>query len=702
MGPTPLSMVKHAVHPSRFGRSRLLFAASLVAAAGLAWVLTRTEPAVDERAAGRAASSAGAASSATALADAESSAAASERAIALPQAPNTFNLGSEEQPAPQAENEAAFLTIRILQATGEVAPGVGIQWIVRQLSGEHGEVNVESESNEEGLLAIEEQPFWWNALFGEEPGPYDGIFLAAGLRSSLPYNEYAETEFDESPHVLWLEEEPPRDRPFDLVLPPSGFVRFEWDPPLDGLGAPLDTFHLHVRRSDGDYFPGWRTGIYPEKGASSLLFGPVGLGWEIYGSLSSLGVVDALGEVRELGPTRAGETVALQIQINDEHRDLIHLTGIATENTDQALADTYLKLALADPDVYGTRQSSLRTDAEGRWSITLPRSHLASPIHLRAPYLDPEKRGLAWHDLTSFTGTVLDVGHVALRPLAAQDSLEPQPRFLASGRILDTAGTPIPRALVQIESASQPAAATAQSPAVWSRLATARTGSDGKYSLESPADPSTLQLRVTASHRDYRALPSRQVAVGSADVNFTLHRGWSVSFPFKIPSWAALTEAVRISFQGPEGRGYPYWLETQDGMRCVVSGLEPGLHRLLISLEGGDYVFVDREVEVAGDVELEAIDLTEAIAICAVQLVDPSGRPVESQSVQVLEELTHVPLHNSAWIEKRGRLSVAVPTSVSSVFLAIRGVGHTRVSASHFFKPGIDEPPEELVLTLRP
>ncbi len=684
------------------GRTKILFAVSLASAAGLIWFLARAEPAVLEHAAETSTASTGTHSNSTALTNAVASTASDGRAALDPQAPEDPKVGSIEGASSPAGIEGAFLTVRVLQTTGEPAPRSGIQWIVRSVTGEVGEVYVKGESDREGLLAIEEQPIWWNSLFGTEPGPYRGMFVAAGLRSSLPYNEYAETELDEFPNVHWIEEEPPRDRPLDLVLPPSGFVRFEWDPPTDGLGAPLEAFHLHVRRSDGDYFPGWRTGIYSEEGSSSFLAGPFGLGWEVYGSLSSRGVVGQLGLVTAPGPTRVGQTVVLKIQIHDEHRDLVHLTGVATEDTGQALAETYLKLALADPEISGVSQISLLTGADGRWSLAIPRARLASPIYLTAPNPKPGRRGLAWHEPESLTGTVLDVGQVALSPLAAEADSEPQLRFLVAGRVQDTGGTPIPKALVQIESAPQAAGESEDSRPVWSYLTTVRTDAGGEYSFEFPAEPPALQLRITASHPEYRTLPSRQMPEGSANVDFTLQLGCSVSFPFTLPAWTAVTQAVEVSLQGPSERRYPTWVETPDGRHCVFSGLELGSHRLTVSLDGGDYVFVDEEIEVAGDIELEAVDLTEAIGICAAVLLDPSGQPIERRYVDVFEEPSQVALHKAAWIEERGRIWVAVPTSADSVLLEIRGVGRTRVNSSQFFQPGIEEPPEALVLTVRP
>ena len=80
------------------------------------------------------------------------------------------------------------------------------------------------------------------------------------------------------PGVLWLTEEPQEGELVELVLPPAGAVRFEWDPIVRDGAEVLAGYFLHIRRADGKHFPRWRTGFTVPPGATRHVFAPVGTG----------------------------------------------------------------------------------------------------------------------------------------------------------------------------------------------------------------------------------------------------------------------------------------------------------------------------------------------------------------------------------------------------------------------------------------
>ncbi|MEM6671841.1 MAG: carboxypeptidase-like regulatory domain-containing protein [Planctomycetota bacterium] len=611
-----------------------------------------------------------------------------------------------EAPVP-ALPEDARLVVRVLDSSGSPVEDVAVEWVVVHATYGVNEQSIDGTTDELGRLVPEHADRLLGARFGAGGGPW--MLSALGLRGTLPFNEYEPRDGPDPQGVLWLEDEPAMGEVIDIVLPPSGSVRFEWDPLLAGDGSPvLENYHLHIRRADGDYFPGWRTGFTVPAGAAHHDFGPVGLGWEVYGSLTHPDLLGTLGTVRAAGPTQPGQAVTLRIPRADDQSDLVRLHGIATDATGTAMTATRTKVSLGDPDVRGTPGKGALTGDDGTWSFLVARAtldaHLGAEANPGLVTLSARRDGDVHRGTATFARADLEGEEVALGPIALVPPVPegPEPILIAEGRVLDQAGEPIRRAYVSVEGrCAVRGTEVVEQPSEWTTLDSTRTDGEGRYVLREAVELTDGVVRVTAGHRDYLSVDPVEVAVGRDDVDFQLTRGLAVALKIDIEPWAAIADAVSLRFSGNGVSRSPSLMDFAGHYEERFSGLEAGNYRLEVRMRGGEWVLFEKEIDVQGDLDLGVVDLKGRFATCHLEITDETGAPLDQRYVRIVDAATGRTVDRSARIGDAGVCHVIVPNDIDGIRVIASDGRFAEVPASAFTVPTRGVVPPRLAVTVQ-
>lgn len=591
----------------------------------------------------------------------------------------------------------ARLVVRVLDARGEPVVGVSIEWVLIWTMGQLSDGIIEGVSDAAGRIPIAETTRGLQGRFGKEP-PFAGMVAKLGLRCTLPFEAYQPTDEDAAPGVLWLDTEPEHGAVIDLVLPPSGAVRFEWDALVDGRGEPLEAPFLHIRRSDGKHFPGWRTGFNVPVGVTEHLFTPVGLGWEVYGALSHGEVVGTLGTVRAPGPTVAGETTVARIELEPAQLDLAYICGVALDAGGVPVSQRRLHAALGDPDERSAPQRSVLTDATGAWSFNVRRDQLAPRLTVLAPGQEGEPRGEALLDLSDPERRAFEVGEITLVPTLREGSAE---TVLVRGRVTDTAGVALQDAYVSVKAQVRTRGGKPiDDSEAWTELGPARTNRSGLYEAQAAVELSNAMLRVCPSHRDCLSAESMEVPAGSVGVDFALTRGAAISLQVDADPWAVMSESITLRFAGESRSNQPSLMDFYGHYGGRFSGLAEGSYTLSFLIHGGDWVLHRQVVEVRGDVELGTVDLRGRLALCHLRLLALGGAAVPKGYVHVVDAATRTTIDRSAKVDERGQLDLVVPADVSALKLHYVGHGTAEIPASLFVVPEAGVAPVRTTITL--
>ncbi len=597
----------------------------------------------------------------------------------------------------------AFLTLRAVDSKGQPALGVQFEWVLASPQGGLNDSSIEGVSDARGLLGVMEAPRWWQALFGDgELSDEDKMMAAfvkrAGVRPKLPFNELQPTDEEEAPGVLWLTEAPNLDATLDLVLPPFGYVDFQWEALRGGDGVLVDTYYLHVRRSDDGHFSGWRSGLYVEGGATHYRFGPIGLGWQVYGDLTATGVYSKLGSHRGPGPTVEGETVPFKIEFHDEQRTLAHVSGVVLDPAGNPLAEQAINVTFGDPGDKDTPRRTLATDSEGRWAYNLARSRLGAQIHVARSRVQPPLVGMRALDVADPEQTKFEVGEIRTQEVEPEES---KVRLLASGLILDDAdGAPLRRASASVYGHARTVRDKRKDPEKWTLLGSAYTGKDGAFSIEAEVDLADPRLQVRASEGDYRRQEPREVDLGASGLEFRLVRGAAVRLEVDIEPALAVTDAISLRFVGEGVSRNPSLMDFMGGYRGRFGGLESGKYELTIRLHGGNAVLHQQTVDVTGDVDLGTIDLKGLTALCHLRLVDAGGTLIRGSYVSVTDPASGVTIDSSARVDDRGRVSLRIPANLGAVVVQRSDVGSAEVPSSWFVPVEVEGELERRTLVL--
>lgn len=597
-------------------------------------------------------------------------------------------------PVVDANAPPARLIVRVVDFTGTPVAGVEIEWVVRAATGQVDGAMIRGTSDAHGLIAVDNADRYLDACFGanDEASPYTAMIQAVGLRSKLPFDEYQGADELQAPGVLWLTAEPQPGVPVELKLPPSGFVRFEWEPINDAAGEPIEGAWLSVRRSDGDHFPGWRTSLAVTGGAH--VFGPVGLGWEVFGSLAPHGVYGGLDAVRAPGPMRAGETVT--VRIPRAAHDLVRIHGRVTNELDEPMTRRVF-IAFGDPEEPSVPQIGLELDPSGAFDLQLPRAMLHAIGTAYDRWDERKRRTQVALDVDNLERHEFDLGTIVLEPQLGEKVL------LASGRVTDPEGKPLQRATVTIDAlALSVGGEPVEDPGTRTTLGYATTDKHGEYRFEALCELADGQVRVRPSIRDYLASEPRTVPAGSTDVDFALVAGLSVTLDLQFDPWAVLFDPVAIRFTGNGRNNNPSLMDFYGHYQRRFSALEPGTYRIEVRMRSSPWVLWEREVVVVGDQDLGVVDLRGALRTCALLVVDADGQPVAREAVSVRDAASGRVIDRSARTSESGHVHLLVPTAAGDLTLAHPELGTGTVPASLFVVPTQDGPPSYATITLRP
>jgi hypothetical protein len=596
-----------------------------------------------------------------------------------------------------------------VDGAGAPQQGVGLDWIQRLSIGTANFQALDGTTGADGLLVLAEAPEWWAYMSESNTSPHAGKLRAVGVRSSLPFDAHVPTDTDDAPGTVWLDSEPQAGAVVEVVLPPTGGVRFEWGEIPGADGAPLTDFFLHVRRSDGEHFPRWRTGFKTTPDARGHLFAPVGLGWEVYGELSTHHVVGALGRVKAPGPTVPGEVVTLHIEVDATHRDLVQLTGVAVADDGAPLGGPMrVRYELGPEGAPTISGRSLALDEEGRWRVQLPRTKLNSPLRLTHAAAN-ERRATVPFD-SAHIARVLDVGTVALRavpPVVAPPAPVPTP--LARGRVVDTEGAPVKSAEVSVWGRAHSLKGAGTSAKDLALLASAYTKKDGSYELAAVTELAPGALRIGARHHEFLDTTTRKCDPGATDIDFVLTRGAQVSVRLQVEPMLVLSELIRPRLKGPNGRQGPVSRgegergrdRAPDEFPVRFTGLPDGELTLVIDVGQSHLPLVELEVAVHGDTDLGTIDLRGKLGIGYLRLSNATGERVDTRHFDLRDAVTNEDVAHEAVRLEPGRVMLIAPSALCDFTLDCGEAGTAHVPRSLLRPIGEVEVPEFAPVTVR-
>lgn len=570
----------------------------------------------------------------------------------------------EAAPAAQAEAPAlpaARLVLRIVDQGGAPVQGVSVEWLRRIKGMGIAESPTRGESNADGLLAVPEADRDLEAYFGNDPetAMMREMFTGLGVRPTPPFEAYMSDDELERPGAVWLDAMPDPAHPIEVVLPPFGAVRFVWDPVVDATGVEIEEFWLQVRRSDGKHFSGWRSGLAAEPGATELVFAPVGLGWEVSGNLSSRRVQGVLGHIQGPGPTVEGEVVTLRLE--QIERDLVRFHGRFVD----VEGAPFTRMVRLEFDAQGTDyplKTAYTNMTDGRFETQCDRHHLGATgrAYVDAHIDDRRPEATFALDLSDPTRRDFDLGTLVLTPTLGVK------QRIVSGRVTDTAGQPVNRAYASVwAQATMLDGEPTESSNGWTRIGYTSTDADGQYALDALAEIPSGEVRVDMHSEDYLRPPSHTVPIGSAGVDFELERGTSVTLDINLDPWTVMFDPVALSFEGEGRRFNPSLMDFYGHYKQRFSGLAPGTYTLTIEMQSGDYVLYQTKVEVDGDVDLGAVDLTGQLALVRLAIEDANGSPPAKYSCSLVDSGAGVMIDRSLATDQTGRVAALVPRAVA-------------------------------------
>lgn len=584
----------------------------------------------------------------------------------------------------------ARLVIRVVDGEGGPVRGIGLEWVFEVPGGRVRPQEIKGETDRFGLLEVERAGQFLDALFRpEEVGAYAGMGPErAGLRASLPFDEYEATPDDPAPGTLWLVEEPERGVPVEIVLPPTGLVRITWDAFQGAGGELVQPEQLLVLRPSTEGPPRWRPRWRLDREPRESVDLRVGLGWELECDLWTGRVMGVQARSRHAGPTAAGEVVKIHLDPGAEGRRLVRLRGVAHDHAGAVLGDVPLRIEVGPDPTQPFARGVVRSDEDGSWSVQAPLELLNGVVRVSDTSLRPADAADVALPSLGEAQEELDLGIVTLLPpeghVPAID--------LVAGRVVDANGEGLGtgRTYVYVEAHARSVKGEARDPADWVQVARVRTSRDGSFEVRERVELADAMLRVTPSDADHFKAEPTLAAAGEDDLTLTLRKGCSVQVQIDADPWAALTEEISLRFQG-EGRDHkPSIMDFASHYRGRFSGLDPGTYRLTVRIHGGEWVLHDEEVVVNGDVDLGRVDLRGALMQCYVAVQDADGRPLEKGWASTRDAATGVEIDGSARIDADGGAMLVVPRGVD-VMLTARDGAQALVPASWFIETTLEE-----------
>lgn len=529
--------------------------------------------------------------------------------------PSTRHAGANPGPRATEKPELDELQVLVVDLDGVPTPAIPVD-LVETLDLTLGELQVRRRAvtDDFGRATFESCAGLIQLAFPEPTEPRADFEHGRrlGVRADLP-------SVDKIDHdaVVWIEAMPSEGDLTVVVLPPFGWLEVSVAPPTDGdLGRPgFDStrpYFVQVGRiGEGPAWThetGWIPGGIPQR------LGPLGLDLDLEVLLTKKGCFGPAGRASIKGPSVHGDVIEVLLPCAAERV----LLGVVVMPGGRPLANTRIKLVLAAPP--GTPDSPVittaPTDSNGRWSASFPA--VLHPSELRIEHLpvgDP-LRHQARVDLGSLPGgdRVCDLGVIPLAP-TLDHAPNRQQRLVASGKVLDSDGTPILGARVTASSTDP------DEPGL-EVLDQTMTNGLGAYELMSTSELLPSSVQVAVRHVQFVPMEPRRVLLGSTDVDFVLAFGASITLPSHLDPQLAFGLSLVLEGVGPAPAEH-----TRKTYGGTLDGLEPGQYQLSLGLAKSDWSLHTETVTLAEgqDLELEPVDLRNRLTSLHLRFLTSSG-----------------------------------------------------------------------------
>lgn len=557
-----------------------------------------------------------------------------------PSTGTTATARAEVTAPPDPATPEEGLVIRAVGADGKTVPHVTVEWVLRARTGGIGGRHLRGSTDARGLLEVERADEFLSAYFG--PGPASAFTSAVGLRCAMPFEELAPTEEDDAPYTTWLDGRPEPGSVVDVRVPPYGFVHFTWEAPPSPHGGLLHPTTLMVRRSDNGHFPGWRDGVRLDDGASEFTFGPIGLGWEVWGGLARTGLLDDLGGATGAGPQLAGETVTIPLVVRPEDHGLVALRGRVVPFTppkNGGRPRAYLEFH--DRERERARRKSVALGEEGRFELLMRRAKVPGAITIQVGHKGDALTASRALPALAPDCSVLDMGEVRLQ--APPRTQETPDVALVSGRVVDVDGAPLAGAQVYVYGRASRIGEREVRGSPYGHLTSARTDASGLFDISAAVVLASDDIFVDARCDGYVRPRGVAAKVGSTGVELILERGADVRMTLRVHDYLLMSESISFDLarcrNSAERRGMKQGSDGEPSeWPWVFRGVPPGEHTFAVKLHGSDWPPLEFPVEVRGaakTIDLGLIDLTDEYRLASLRLVDGEGNLVTDGRLRV-------------------------------------------------------------------
>ncbi len=428
-------------------------------------------------------------------------------------------------------------------------------------------------------------------------------------------------------------------KPLVITLPPTGKVEVQvvgpGGPPPDGTVS----IGLIVENEGGHKpFPFSKLSAPVQGGKAVFPFVGLGLFLRIYPELKAISSIRGLPPpaAEGPGPTVPGGTAVFRIALT---QGIVLITGRILLPSGAPLSKRTKNLRKVllwerNGDFVARMEDQLKTDEKGRFRFPLPsgsswksRSHATSRIlEIHLPYGKTGGDMKAVIDLSrSFLPGTIDLGDIRLVP----------PVFLASGKVTDSSGRPLPGAEIEacvkkrVGSRSYLSSLTDHS---------ALSDEQGRFRVYGEETKEAIILKA----RKAGWLPEKAgpVPPGTRGVLLVMRKGGRVRADFRLgPSLSLEDLELKLVFQEPGGKKRRLFTYKREGNQVLWESLPTGKATLEVFLPScPDPLVRIPDIEViegkeTKDPRLEGIDLSSRILVLDLELEDTQGNPIPSARI---------------------------------------------------------------------
>jgi hypothetical protein len=422
----------------------------------------------------------------------------------------------------------------------------------------------------------------------------------------------------------------PPSETLELRLPAVGSVQVELDSAPPESWVALEVFGLDENPDEIERERHFETWLPLEEG--KVRFPCVEAGRQLLVWLRTRDFEAPVDEVLRRGPRAQGESVVLRLQAKPQGATF---TGRAVDEQGAPLVEMDFTA-----DLYSVQQSrrehvlreSGRTESDGRFVFSTAEDITsASQLELN---LRDERSVLLGAARASFStpaaGATVELGDLRLVATSV----------LAAGRVLDAAGQPVPRAMVELHEAVHRTRRDGSVRTSWERRSnTVIADEDGRFLLRGERKAASIGLRARS---DGASSPLREFSVGASDVELRLEHAGVIAGRVELPPglssdfvWLkAIRKTPAVGDLLPQR---DQWGRLDTAGDFVVRGLALGAYDIRVVTSGGEReIAVVENVQVAAsgetrDPRLDPLDLS-GLEFRTVTILAPNGKPLSDGS----------------------------------------------------------------------